>query len=123
MIAVILKLIIVLLNFAFKCRLVNQICAIALVQAGTQVNQLASAIDCAGNITNFTKNCTSKSFFFFSRFKRDVSFNFCVCHKKGVSGIHPIPENNTYYVCFHYRHNRENKLLLTHAFFLRSVLS
>ena len=60
-----IKIIIVLLNFAFKCRLVNETRAIALVQAGTQANQLASVIDRAGNITNFTKNRTSKSFFFF----------------------------------------------------------
>ena len=35
-----------------------------IVQAGMLANQFASAIDCAGNITNFTKNGTSKSFFF-----------------------------------------------------------
>ena len=47
-------------------------------------------------------------------------FNFC--HKKGVSGKHPIRENNIY-VCFHEKHNRENELLLARAFFMRSVLS
>ena len=47
------------------------------MQAGTQANQLASAIDRAGNITNFTENRASK-FLFFSRLKRDVFFNFCV---------------------------------------------
>ena len=35
-----------------------------LVQAGTQANQFASAIDCTSNITNFTENHTGKSFFF-----------------------------------------------------------
>ena len=45
-------------------RLVNETCSIALVQAGTQVNQFASAIDCAGNIKIFTKNRASKCFFF-----------------------------------------------------------
>ena len=49
MIASMIKLIIVLLNFAFKKRLVNETRAIALVRAGTQANQLASAIDCADN--------------------------------------------------------------------------
>ena len=59
-----IKTIIVLLNFAFKCRLVNETRAIALVQAGTQADQLASAIDRVGNIINFTKNRARKSFFF-----------------------------------------------------------
>ena len=44
MIAPMIKTIIVLLNFAFKCRLVNETCAIALVQAGMQANQLASVM-------------------------------------------------------------------------------
>ena len=64
---------------------------IGLEQAGTRSIVQASANDGAGNITNFTENRTSK-FLFFSRFKRDVFFNFCVCHKKGVSGKHPIRE-------------------------------
>ena len=46
-------------------RLVNETRAIALVQAGTQANQFASAIDRADNITNFTENRAGKSFFFF----------------------------------------------------------
>ena len=50
-----IKTIIVLLNFTFKCRLVNEKSAIGM-QASTQANQLASAIDRAGNITNFTEN-------------------------------------------------------------------
>ena len=37
---------------------------IALMQARTQANQLANAIDRAGNIKNFTENCASKSCFF-----------------------------------------------------------
>ena len=45
-------------------RLANETCTIALMYAGTQANQLTSMIDHAGNITNFTKNCGSKSFFF-----------------------------------------------------------
>ena len=69
---------IVLLNFAFKCRsaltlLVNETQAIVLVQAGTQANQIASAIDCAGNITNFTENfALAKVSFFFKTQKRHV---------------------------------------------------
>ena len=46
-------------------RLVNETRAIALVQADTQANQFPSAIDRAGNITNFTENSAGKSLFFF----------------------------------------------------------
>ena len=45
-------------------RLVNETRAITLVQAGTPANQFASAIDRAGNITNFTESCAGKSFSF-----------------------------------------------------------
>ena len=72
---------------------------IALVQVSTPENQSASAIDHAGYITNFTENRASKSFFSW-RLKRDAFFNFCVCHKKGVSGKHPIHKTNTYYIFF-----------------------
>ena len=68
-----IKTIIVLLNFAFKCRLVNETRAIALVQAGTQADQLASAIDRVGNIINFTKNHARKSFFFSQDLKETFS--------------------------------------------------
>ena len=51
-----IKLITALLNFAFKRSLINETCAIALVQAGMQANQLTSVIDHAGSITNFTEN-------------------------------------------------------------------
>ena len=44
-----------------------------LVQADTQANQIASAINRAGIITNFTDNCAGKSFIFFYRLKRDLS--------------------------------------------------
>ena len=67
-----IKTIIILLNFPFKCRLVNETRAIALVQTGTQADQLASAIDCAGNVTDFTKNCARKSFFFLKTQKRRI---------------------------------------------------
>ena len=59
-----IETIIVLLNFAFKwLKLVNETRTIGLVQAGKQSNQLAYAIDRAGNATNFTENCASKTFF------------------------------------------------------------
>ena len=46
---------------------------IALMQARMQANQLANAIDRAGNITNFTENCASKSFFFSKDSKKTCS--------------------------------------------------
>ena len=67
-----IKTIIILLNFAFKCSLVNETCTILLVQAGMQANQLTSAIDCAGNITNFTESHTGKRFFLLKTQKRHV---------------------------------------------------
>ena len=67
-----IKTIIVLLNFAFKCRLVNETHTIAIVQVGMQPNQLASMTDCTGNITNFTKNGASKNSFFLKTQKRSV---------------------------------------------------
>ena len=63
-------------------RLVNETCWIVLVQAGMQANQFANAIDDASNITNFTENCTDKSFFFFSWLKRDFNYLIFVCHDK-----------------------------------------
>ena len=66
-------------------RLVNETRAIVLVQAGMQENQFASMIYHTGNIKNFTENHQGKSFFFFWRLKRDLSLNFCVCHKKRKS--------------------------------------
>ena len=77
-----IKTVIVLLNFAFKCRLVNETRAIALVQTGTQANQLASAIDRTGNITNFTENRASKSFFFSQGSKETCSLRERVLLKK-----------------------------------------
>ena len=62
-------------------RLVNEICAIALVQAGAQANQFASAIDRVGNITNFTENRASKSFVFSQDSKETCSLIF-VSYKK-----------------------------------------
>ena len=62
-------------------RLVDETCAIVLMQAGMQANQFASAIDRGGNIRNFTDDRAGKSFFFW-RLKSDLSLNFCVCHKE-----------------------------------------
>ena len=67
-------------------RLVNETRVIALMQAGMLANHFAHAIDHAGNITNFTKNCTGKSFFF----SQDS--------RKGISGKHPICGNIHIYV-------------------------
>ena len=72
-----IKTIIVLFNFVFKCSFVNETRAIAIVRAGMQANQLVRASDRAGNITNFTENGASKSFFL-SILHREVFFNFCV---------------------------------------------
>ena len=63
MLAPMIKIIIVLLSLAFKCRLVNETSEIALMQAGKQANHLTSAIGRAGNITKFTENRASKIFF------------------------------------------------------------
>ena len=95
-----IKTIIILLNFAFNCSLVNETCTIVLVQAGMQANQLTSAIDCAGNIINFTESHTGKSFFF-PQDSKETCLIFVSIIKKGVSRRYPICENNTYYVCFH----------------------
>ena len=46
-----------------------------------QANQFATAIDHTDSITNFTGNHASRSLFF-SRLKRDLFLNFCVCHEK-----------------------------------------
>ena len=59
---------------------------------------------------------------FFSRLKRDLFFNFCVRHKIWYIRKASRSWKNAL-VCFHSRHNQENKLLLTYAFFLQSVLS
>ena len=66
------------MNFAFKSlRLVNETYTIRLVQTGKQANQLVITIDHTGNITYFTENCASKSFFF-SQGSGDLFFNFCM---------------------------------------------
>ena len=53
-------------------KLVNETRTIVLVQAGTQANQIASAIDCAGNITNFTEIAQAKVSLFLKTQKRLV---------------------------------------------------
>ena len=93
-----IKLIIVLLNFAFKGPLVNETCAITFVQAGTQANRLASTIDRAGNITNFTENCASKSFFFSQNSKETYSLIFVSVIKKVYQGNIPFVKTIHMYV-------------------------
>ena len=90
---------IVLLDFTFKCRAVNETRAIVLVQACTQANNLATQL-IAQATSQILPKITEANISFFPGLKRDVFFNFCVCHKKVVSGKHPIRENNTH-VCFH----------------------
>ena len=66
------------------------------MQAVIQANQLASPIDCAGNITNFIENRTSKSFLVSHNSKEMCSLIFVFVIKKNVSGKHPIYETNTH---------------------------
>ena len=68
-------------------RLVNETRAITLVQAGTQANQFASVIDCAGNITNFTENHAGKSFFFSEDSKETCPLIFVSVIRKVKSWI------------------------------------
>ena len=63
------------------------------MQAGTQTNQLASAIDHAGNITNFTKKWCKQKFIFSQDSKEKCSLIF-------ASVIKNIRENDSY-VSFH----------------------
>ena len=54
MVALMIKTVTVLLNFAFKwLRLVNETHTIRLVQAGKQANQLACTVDHTGNAMQF----------------------------------------------------------------------
>ena len=77
-------------NFMSICRLVNETCTIMLMQVGMQANQFASAIDCAGNITNFTENCTGKSFLFSENSKETCPLIFVSVIRKVKSWIEQI---------------------------------
>ena len=77
-----IKTVIVLLNFPFKCRLVKEIRTSAVVQASKQASQLASAIDCVENITSFRETWASKSFLFFQDSKETCSLMFVSAIKK-----------------------------------------
>ena len=80
MIAPMIKTIIVLLNFAFKCRLVKETRMIALLQAcGKPVAQRNWP---AGNIRNFIENHASKSLFFSQNSKEMRSLIFASVIKK-----------------------------------------
>ena len=59
-------------------RFVSETHTIVLVQAGMQTNWFVSAIDCAGNIADFTKNCAGKSSFFLKTQKRFVLKFLCL---------------------------------------------
>ena len=93
-----IKTIIILLNLAFKCRPINETRAVALVQAGTQANQLASAIDRTDNITNFTENQASKSFFFSQDSKETCSLIFVSVIKKVYQENIPLVKTIQMYV-------------------------
>ena len=90
-----IKLIIVLLNFVFKCRLVNETHAIALV---THTNQLVSAIDRPGSINNFTKTRASKRFFFSQDSKETCSLIFVSVIKKMYQENIPFVKTTGMYV-------------------------
>ena len=61
-------------------RLVNETRSIALVQAGTQANQIVKTIDRAGNIINFPENHADKNFLF-SEDSKETVLKF-LYHKK-----------------------------------------
>ena len=65
-----------------------------------QANQFANVIDRAGNITNFVGNHGGKILSFSQDSKETRYLIFVSVIRKGISGKHPIRENNTY-VCFH----------------------
>ena len=67
MIVPMIKTISVLLNLAFKCRLVNE--TLHSCRLAHRQNNWSRT----GNITNFTNNCTSESFFFFSQDSKEMS--------------------------------------------------
>ena len=71
--------------YIYIYRLVSETCTIALMQADRQVNQFASGIDHAGNITNFTENRAGKSFF--SQDSDETYSLIFVCHKNVKSWI------------------------------------
>ena len=74
-------------EISVRCRLASETRAIALVRAGTQANQFASAIDCAGNITNFTRNHAGKSSFFSEDSKETYPLIFVSVIRKVKSWI------------------------------------
>ena len=71
-----IKLIINLLNFAFKCRLVTETHVIALIQAGMQAK--IGQRDWSRRQHKILLKTVQAKVSFFWRLKRDVHFNFCV---------------------------------------------
>ena len=67
-----------LLIWYISVRLANETRTIVILQAGMQANQFASAIDCAGNMAIFTKNCCGKISFFLKTQKRLGLKFFCL---------------------------------------------
>ena len=66
----------------FIISLVNETRTIALMKAGAQANQFASAIDRASNITNFTENRACKFPFFLKTQNRLVLKFLCLSQEK-----------------------------------------
>ena len=81
-------------------RLVNETCTVAFLQAGKQVNQFASTIDHAGSTTFYRKLHQQKLLFYLILLKETCYLIFVCVIRKGISGKHPIFENNRY-ICFH----------------------
>ena len=66
MVALMIKTVTVLLNFAFKwLRLVNETHTIRLVQAGKQANQLASTVDHTGTAMQFLQEIVQAKVYFY----------------------------------------------------------
>ena len=85
---------IVLLNVAFKWLKACQWDPNDRAYAGWKAGKSISQRDWLRRQHKFYWTLRNQKLFFFSRLKRDVFFNFCVCHKKRVSGKHSIRENN-----------------------------
>ena len=74
---ILLRLSCIIINIIIQTyRVVNENCAIMLVQAGMQAKHFAAAFDRACSITNFNTNCPYKSFFFFLKTQRRLVLKF-----------------------------------------------
>ena len=88
-----IKTVIFLLKFPFKCRLINEIRTSVLVQASKQANQLTSAIDCVENIflNKFYRKLRKQKIIFCQNSKETCSLMF-------VSAIKMMYQENTPFV-------------------------